>query len=587
MTAPASAPSAPYAEGLSSQRRPSRPTRVGPEPTAPDRVPDAEEQRHKDLLMFRLGARRRRSAILVIGLTLYVAVLAGVLSAPFAVIASVFLAALAANEGLTWLAMRPGGYHRWYIYVFASFDVVLVSALVAMFGSSALIALYFAAIIPYAFDQGRALSRFAVSLAVIGYVAAGWTFDHLHPGRSGPLEVALNAAILLVVAWLVVPVATRLVHRIRVTRDSIADAEGGNLLARAPARYYDEIGLLERSFNRMLEELGFIISTVQREADEVATLTEQVVAAARSLSDAGRDVTQVAHALSGELEQQREYAAAGTEATATARSSAEGLRERAERMEARASALVTAAGAGRDAIGRAASTLLSIGGHVRGTASIGLTLGDVSQRVSQFVDTISRIARQTNLLALNAAIEAARAGEHGKGFAVVADEVRLLAEESAAAAKEITGSIAILRECVGGVVQAMSLGEQEVRNVGEIATEADSSIGIMVDGIGTLASAIADAASVSRGQATAMASIAEKTQSIHDVATAAAARATAAVSLTANQRAAIDELAAASGQLAELSERLRSSVSRFAVAGLPMTSEHRLPSDRVRLARAG
>ncbi|HET7550590.1 MAG TPA: methyl-accepting chemotaxis protein [Gemmatimonadaceae bacterium] len=544
-----------------------------------------EEERQKDLVTFRHGGRRRRAAILAVGLTLYLAVLSGALAAPLWLMITIFVAAIGTNELLTFLARRPQSYRRWYRYLFVVFDVALVSVLVLVFGRSSLLAVYFVAIIPYSFDQGKKLGRFTVLSAAVGYSTALWGYQQLHPGvieaggssSAGLVAIALDVTILLVVSWLVVPIAARLVTRVRGTRDCIAEAEHGNLLVRAPARHTDELGFLERSFNRMLEEQGYIIATVQREADEVAALSQQLASATQELNSAGLHFAETTRSLSSELEHQRQYTEAGAAETAGAHSAAEAIRDRAEQLESSARELLEAATSSRSAITRAAQTLVVIGADVRGTASTAVRLADASAKVGEFVTTISRIARQTNLLALNAAIEAARAGDHGKGFGVVAEQVRQLAEESAVAARDIAGTVGTIRENIASVTNAMTAGEREVTNVGEIATQADSALSDILTGIERVALVITESVAVSREQASGLAELSAKIESIQALAGKAAARAGEATSAAEEQTGVIDGLATASLQLSQSAGRLRSSISRFDVAALTTTQEQRLP----------
>ncbi len=107
-------------------------------------------------------------------------------------------------------------------------------------------------------------------------------------------------------------------------------------------------------------------------------------------------------------------------------------------------------------------------------------MGTRSGEIGTIVETIEDIASQTNLLALNAAIEAARAGEHGKGFAVVADEVRKLAERSSLATKEIAGLIKSIQKTVAEAVRAMDEGGKEVENGVRLANESGDALGAIL-----------------------------------------------------------------------------------------------------------
>jgi methyl-accepting chemotaxis protein len=534
------------------------------------------EERQKDFATFRLGARRRMWGIMIVGIALFVAVTTkAVPEVSRVIMGSIAVAAFALNGVLTALATNPRTYRPWNRYVFAALDAALISALILVFGSHGLVALYFLAIIPYAFDRGERLGHFAAAASVVGFLAASWGHMELRPASAPPFAWSLITAFLLVVVTTqIVPIPAQLIRRIRRTRDCITEAERGNMLARSETRYDDELGLLEQSFNRMLEELGHIIGTVQREADEVAAFADGLASATQQLSQSGTDFTGAAEILTTRLEEQRGYTESGTRQTVEALGASERLRERAEDMESNANALVGAAATSRDAIGRAADTLVTIGRKVRDTATTVGTLANASEKVGEFVEAVSRIARQTNLLALNAAIEAARAGEQGKGFAVVAEEVRKLAEESGRAAKEVALTIATVRESIATAVQSMTEGEQEVRNVGEIATEANAALSAMLTGIQRISEVIGEAADVSRKQSSAMADLSGVIQNVQAVSVEAAVRAQDASRVAIQQTVSLKGLNETSQQLAALADRLRQSISRFAVS---RTQEYVIP----------
>ena len=536
-----------------------------------------EEERERDFTTFRVGARRRMWGIVLIGIALFIAVsMKAIPTVPRLIMISVAAGAFALNLILTTLATNPRTYRTWNRYVFAALDAALISTLVLIFGSYGLISLYFLAIIPYAFDRGERLGYFAAGASVFGFLAASWGHRVLAAGAgSSPVWSVITALLLGLVALQIVPIPAKLTRRIRRTRHCITEAEQGNMLARSDTHHSDELGLLEQSFNRMLEELGHIIGAVQREADEVAAFADGLASATQNLSRTGADFAGAAESLTGRLEEQRGYTETGSRQTTEALAASERLRERAEDMESNAHALVNAAATSRDAIGRAATTLVTIGKKVRDTATTVGTLANASEKVGEFVEAVSRIARQTNLLALNAAIEAARAGEQGKGFAVVAEEVRKLAEESGRAAKEVTATIGTVRESIATAVQSMTEGEQEVRNVGDIATEANTALSAMLTGIERIADVIGEAAEVSRKQSSAMAELSGVIQNVQTVSVEAAVRAQDASRVATQQTVSLRGLTETSQKLAALADRLRHSISRFAVS---RTREFAIPA---------
>jgi methyl-accepting chemotaxis protein len=524
------------------------------------------EEHEKDLVTFRLGARRRFRATVILGAGAITAAFLHVSEVAPAIAIAVTVGIMIINLLLTRFATRAERHRPWHRYAFATLDVFLVSTVVMSFGNEALVILYFLVVVPYSFDRGRALGQYTAIGSTLAFLGSTWVFAVINPRVPvRPVWTAGAAGLLLVVSWQIVPIASKLIRRVRDTRDCINDAEQGNLSALADSRYADELGFLQRSFNRMLEQLGALIGAMQREADEVAASAEQLAGATHGLNAAGTGFASTAQHLTSYIERQRAYAVTGRDRTSEALAASEKLRERAEQVEHDALGLVETAQRSRDSVVRASDTLLAIGERVRTASSTVTALGIASERVGDFVEAVSRIARQTNLLALNAAIEAARAGEHGRGFAVVAEEVRKLAEESGRAAKEIAATIADVRENIATAVQSMADGEREVLGVGEIAGEANTALSAMLTGISRIAELIADVTAVSRDQSTTMRQLAEVIDGVQGVSVEAAAQAREASDAATKQMRALEGLAETSSGLAQLAERLRRSTSRFRV----------------------
>lgn len=530
------------------------------------------EDRAKDTITFRLGAKRRYVLTALLGAAGLAAAVVGVVPVSVGTVLAIAGTAFVLNYLLTTLATGLLASMWWMRYAVATLDVALISAVVAVLRQDALIILYFLVIVPYSFDRGKALGYFTALSSAVGFVIV--RSATMTPGTSGYVYgwILATAALLVVVASQLIPITSRLIWRIRRTREVMAEAEQGNLLVRADGRYSDELGLLQRSFNRMLEVTGQLIGTVQHEADEVAALAERLASATGSLSASGIELATTALDLTEHLESQRQSAIDGAQRSEHALGMSERLRERAAAMETDVHALVEAGGQSRSAIGRASTTLVTISDRVRSTALTVGALGSASEQVNEFVDAVSRIARQTNLLALNAAIEAARAGEHGKGFAIVAEEVRKLAEESGRAAKEVADTMSLVRENIAAAVASMGEGDRDVRDVGTVAGEADRELGGILDGIRRIAEVVAETASVSRDQSATMQALTTTMTGVQQVALDASVRANAASAVAMEQTTSLDGLSATSRQLVALSDRLRHSISRFSVTASPAPS---------------
>jgi methyl-accepting chemotaxis protein len=223
-----------------------------------------------------------------------------------------------------------------------------------------------------------------------------------------------------------------------------AEALGaGNLSVRSKVSN-DEIGQLAHGFNTMGEALSTMVSHIRVAAQEVSTR-------AHSLSGLSSGAHEGMEQQSGEI---TSMAGAVEEFSATSLNIADNMTstERLAQDNAQQTRI------GRNSMQEASTSLEQIAGSLNSTAKVIDTLGQRSQEIGSIVGTITSIAEQTNLLALNAAIEAARAGEAGRGFAVVADEVRSLASRTRQATDEISGMIASIQQETGNAISTMQEG---------------------------------------------------------------------------------------------------------------------------------
>jgi methyl-accepting chemotaxis protein len=534
----------------------------------------AREARVKDVLTFRIGARRRVGSAFLLG-----GVLAGArwFGAPaasptlmFGLFAATLIVSLAAVLLADVLARRQGAWRPWLMPAFAVVDALLISGAVVVFGTPSLAVLYFLAIIPYSFDRGRTVGYVATLASVAGFLGASWTHARLFPASARSLnEVLATAAMLLAAALQLVPLPARLIRRVRATRTAMARAEAGDLTVRVSTRHHDELGFLEQGYNRLIATLAGLLGTVQSEGAQVVAAAEALDRAGDGLARGARIARAETEAMAGALDGQRQEVGEAARRAGQAAEGAARLQQRTGDAAAEARVLAAAAGAGREAVADAAQTLVEVSARVRDSSAGVVALGEVSARVGALLDTMSRLARQTNRVALNASIEAARAGDAGREFAIVADAMRRLAEESTQAARAAGTSIGRVRDEVDTIARLLAANEQAVRDVGEVAHGAVEAFARVEAGVTRIDAVTSDASTLALAQGGALRDLAGAVVSAGRVADDAAARARGAALAMRRQGASVDEVARTARALGALAVRLRAASSGSAAGDQP------------------
>ena len=297
------------------------------------------------------------------------------------------------------------------------------------------------------------------------------------------------AGIVLLVVWgvaLVRSVSRALHSMIHMVKD-LAEGEG-DLTKRLGVVTHDELGELAKWFNTFLDKIHGIISNVAGTAEQVASASEELSSSA-TLQAQGAD---------HQKDQAAQVATAMQEMSSTVQQVSENCSQAADASR-RAAETARAGGA---VVEKALTQMRAIAESVAGTAKEIGELGRRTDQIGRIAGVIDDIADQTNLLALNAAIEAARAGEQGRGFAVVADEVRKLAERTTTATKEISQMISVIQDGTKAAVKAMDIGSHQVEEgVASTARAGESLQQIihMSEEVGSMITHIATAATEQSG----------------------------------------------------------------------------------------
>jgi len=322
--------------------------------------------------------------------------------------------------------------------------------------------------------------------------------------RSITIFVAILLAAIGIGAAISLLLAQKITGPLKQAIGSAQRIAEGDLTNQIQVSQQDETGDLLRALARMQDSLRQMIGAITRDSGELSQM-------AGSLSDSS---TRIAKGTAEQNDAASSMASAIEEMTVSIGVVSDNARDTDHSMR-EATALSSE---GREALGRVEDAMRRISTSVNGSSQVIAALKNDSERISVILNVIKDIAGQTNLLALNAAIEAARAGEQGRGFAVVADEVRKLAERTTHSTQEIGEMIQTIQRSTDSAVASMGAGVAIVDEGGRLASEAGTAMTQVADRAGQVAAMVTEMSSALGEQSSASQQIAHHVESIAQMA---------------------------------------------------------------------
>ena len=296
--------------------------------------------------------------------------------------------------------------------------------------------------------------------------------------RANTSLISTGVILAIVVTILLFATAVPIVRGIKQSIDDVVRSlkdiaqENGDLTVRIETKSEDEIGELVYWFNQFMDKLQGVV--------------RDGVEASLPLSNLAQNLRGVTEETQRTINVQQQSATNAKSAVDTMSGSVDGVAHSAAQAASDANEATSAASEGRQIVQQTVTSIQQLAENVRETADVIARLESDSNKVGSVLDVIKGIAEQTNLLALNAAIEAARAGEQGRGFAVVADEVRTLASRTQQSTEEIQSTIEQLQSAAHSAVEVMARGTEQASSSVETANKAGSSLETITSTIGRI-----------------------------------------------------------------------------------------------------
>ncbi|PLT34536.1 methyl-accepting chemotaxis protein [Bacillus sp. V5-8f] len=354
-----------------------------------------------------------------------------------------------------------------------------------------------------------------------------------------------------------------IINPIRLLKQKAVTVSKGNLTEHIDVKTNDEIGQLGQAFNDMQENLRSLIKQVEMSAEQVASSAEQLTANAEQTSAATEQVAVSIQEVAGSAEKQTSGIGRNAQALGEISAGVTKIAESSLSVLALSQHTSVQAEEGGQAVAHTRDQMNSISESVVESNTMIQALNERGKEIGTILDVITGIAEQTNLLALNAAIEAARAGEQGKGFAVVADEVRKLAEQSQHSAQQIFELIQGIQKDTESAVQNMARVSHDVQGGVKVSNGAIEKFNEILNSVKQITPQMQEVSATAQQMSAGVQEVSATANEVAILAKGNAETSEEVAASTEEQLASMEEISASAKMLSSMAEDLKGIIAKF------------------------